>query len=121
MDDVRVLLIDLPRMLREIVKSVLDARPGVVLAAVDPDPASIVASVDDAQADIVILGQHPELLATAWALLEQRPRVQLIALSDDARRATVRGLRPYQEQVGGLDPDRLVDTIRDAVAAAAVW
>jgi len=121
MDEVRVLLIDLPRMLREVVKNILDAHPGVTVAAVHPDPVSIVKVVDDARADLVVLGQGPELAAAGRTLLEQRPRVQLVALSDDARRATVSGLRHYRQPLGEVGPDRLVETIREAVAAAAVW
>lgn len=120
-DEMRVLLIDLPRMLREVVRNVLDAAPGVVVVALWSFPERLVDAVDEARAHVVMLGQGPREDAAARELLEQRPRVPLVSLSADGRQATVSGLRAFREPLGEVGPERLVATIRDAVTAAAVW
>jgi DNA-binding NarL/FixJ family response regulator len=123
-DEVRVLLVDLPRMLREIVRNVLDAHAGVTVvdhASVQPRPTSLVEAVDRARADVVITGKPDQRAAVTRTLLEQRPRVQLIAVSEDGRHTTVSGLRPYREPLGEVEPDQLVEAIRGVAAAAARW
>jgi DNA-binding NarL/FixJ family response regulator len=120
-DDVRVLLLDLPRLLREIVRNVLDAQPGVTVVAVRPFPLSVPDAVDEERADLVVLGQGPRYADVARELLERRPRVPLVSISADGRQATISGLRPYREPLGEVGSERLAATIRDAVAAAAGW
>jgi chemotaxis response regulator CheB len=120
-DEVRVLLLDLPRMLREVVRNVLDAHPGVTVVAVRPFPVSVLDAVDEAGADLVVLGQGAQHDAGIRELLERRPRVPLVSISADGRQASVSGLRPYREPLGEVDGERLVETIRDAVAASAGW
>jgi DNA-binding NarL/FixJ family response regulator len=121
-DDVRILLVDMPRMLREIIQNVVDAHPGVTVAGVHPQAVPLVAAVDAVRADVVIFGQDsPGLVEAGRELIEQRPRVQLMAVSDDGRRATLSGLRPYREPLGEVEPSRLVEAIRGMAATAAVW
>lgn len=122
MDEIRIVLIDMPRMLREIINKVLDSHPGMTVAGVYPPSVPLVEAVDRARAAVVIFGQAtPGLAGASRDLLEQRPRVQLMAVSDDGRRTTLSGLRPYREPLGDIDPDQLVEAIRTMVTTSEAW
>jgi hypothetical protein len=54
-------------------------------------------------------------------VLEQRPRVHVMAVSGDGRHITLYGLRPYREPLGEVEPDQLVQAIRGMVATGRAW
>jgi DNA-binding NarL/FixJ family response regulator len=120
MNEIRILLVDMPRMLREILQNTLDSQPGMTVVRVHPTPVPLVEAVDQGRAQLVVFGQEsPTLTPGCRELLEQRPRVHVMAVSGDGRRTTLYGLRPYREPLGEVEPEQLVEAIRGMVAAAA--
>jgi DNA-binding NarL/FixJ family response regulator len=121
-DEIRIVMVDMPRMLREIVSTVVDSQPGMMVAHAHPRPVPLVEAVDQAGAHVVIFGhESPQLTADCRELLERRPRVQVMAVSGDGRRTTLYGLRPHREPLGEVEPDQLVEAIRGMVASAGAW
>lgn len=122
MDEIRILLVDMPRLLREIVRNVIDSQPGMTVAGVHVRLVPLAGAVDRARAHVVIFGQESsELTHGCRELLEQRPRVQVMAVSGDGRRTTLYGLRPYREPLGEVGPDQLAAAIRGMAASAGAW
>ncbi|MEU4219133.1 hypothetical protein [Actinoplanes sp. NPDC026623] len=122
MEEIRVLLTDLPRMLREILRNLLAAQPEMVVEIADEPRAPLVSAVDRTRAHVVILGQEaPAMPSRCRDLLERRPRVQVMTVSVDGRRICLYGLRPYREPLGEVEPEKLVDTIRGLVVASRAW
>ena len=121
-EEIRVLLTDLPRMLREILRSLLAAQPEMSVAVADEPSTPLVTAVDQARARVVILGQEaPAMTSRCRELLEQRPRVQVLAVSVDGRRTTLYGLRPYRKPLGEVEPDKIVDAVRGLVVMSRAW
>jgi hypothetical protein len=114
-----VIFIDMPRLLREILReAVLDAGMHVqaelddaqqVLAVLESQPPgtdeglALVAS--DRQLEAAMIG---ELLARA-------PRARMLAVSDDAAQAALYELRPHRTAIGDASPAALVAALHGAV------
>ncbi|GGL04311.1 hypothetical protein [Streptomyces flaveus] len=121
MADIRVVLIDMPQLLRQILQDVIDASPGMTVVRAHPRRVPLVEAVDRDAAQVVVFGQESlQLAPECRELLEQRPRVQVLAVSRDGVRTTLYGLRPHRELLGELEPEQLADAIR-GVAARAEW
>jgi DNA-binding NarL/FixJ family response regulator len=116
-DEIRLLLIDMSPMLREIMRGIVAGRSGITVAAEYPKVGSLLDVVDEHQADVVLFGDDsPGLSSECRELLETRPRVKLMLVSAEGRRTTLHELRPYREPLGEVSPDELVDVIRSSAA-----
>jgi DNA-binding NarL/FixJ family response regulator len=120
LEPVRILLIDLPLMLRDIIGSALRAEPDMVVVGELPDTAADLDDVDSRDARVLIFGARdgPARGVTALDLVEQRRDTVALAVSADGRRSVLYELRPCEVELGELSSERLVQTIREAVARA---
>lgn len=110
-----LLLVDMPRMLRDIVVDALSKADDVdVVGEVDGDRAREV--VQTTSVDFVITGRDDARLAAE--LLESRPCVKVLAMIDDGRESALYELRPERVALGELSAQRLVAIVREARASA---
>lgn len=118
MQPVRILLIDMPLMLRDIIGSALRAEPDMVVVGELPDTAADLDDVDSRDARVLIFGtrKEPAKGVTALDLVERRRDTVALAVSADGRRSVLYELRPCEVELGELSSERLVQTIREAVA-----
>ena len=111
MEPIRVLLIDMTLMLREITREVLAVQPDIAVVGELPGDVPLLAAVDDRRAEVLVIGSERPAVPDAWhALLEARPTVALLALASDGRQAVL--YRP----LGELPPMGLVEAVRYARA-----
>ena len=108
---IHVVLIDLPRMSRELVAGALLAEPAIVVAtefdAREPPDVAIVG------------GRHGEALPErALELLLEHPRMRVLTLADDGAATYVYELRPHRVLIGELSPAALLDAVLDVREAA---
>ena len=99
---VRVALLDLPRMLNEIVKEILDQAEDVTVveAGNEPDP------------DVYIVGaQQDELPPVGLAQLERQPRAKVLTIDRNGRDAHLYELRPHRTPLGELSTDTLLAAV----------
>jgi DNA-binding NarL/FixJ family response regulator len=69
------------------------------------------------RADLVILRESQEgATGTPWQVLNEDPRLKILAITGDGHRATRYELRPHQVVIDDLDAERLIGAIRAAVA-----
>jgi DNA-binding NarL/FixJ family response regulator len=113
----RVLLACLPGILADIFRQILD-QPDVEVVGVVDDPVETLLDTGSTQADVVVLGiREAELPGLAGQLLDEYPRINVLAVTPDARRAFLYKLRPELVALGEASPDRLLAAIRAVVRA----
>ena len=108
----------MPLMLRDIIGSALRAEPDMVVVGELPDTAADLDDVDSRDARVLIFGtrKEPAKGVTALDLVERRRDTVALAVSADGRRSVLYELRPCEVELGELSSERLVQTIREAVA-----
>lgn len=114
MDNVRILLANRPRMLRESLRSVLERRPDLEVATAAPDPIEMLAAVDRVEPDVVFVtlsgsGEDPGICSH---LLAEYPQLLVIALSPVEQRAVVYRQVITREELRPLAEESLLRVIR---------
>jgi hypothetical protein len=105
-----IALIDMPRMLREIVDEALSTRSDVRLVDENRDD-SLVGAIDRSGAAFAIVSSESVGPAEVCRLLDERPRVKVFAIADGGRDGCLYELRPNLVLVGELSPESLVQTV----------
>jgi hypothetical protein len=105
-----IALIDMPRMLREIVDEALSTRSDVRLVDEKRD-GSLVEAIDRSGAVFAIVSSESVGPAEVCRLLDERPRVKVFAIADGGRDGCLYELRPNLVLVGELSPESLVQTV----------
>lgn len=116
MNQRRVILVRMPRILREIVGRVVSAASD--LGVVDGPDDEAVKMIQAGEACVAITSLDPATQSLA-GLLGNRPQLRVIALSPDGRSGSVYDLR-LQEQppwTGELSPAKLLAAIRQPLGA----
>ena len=102
----------LPQMLTDVLAAFLDSQDDIEVVATEADsePTELVRTRG---ADVVVVGDGPELPEAAGALFERIPQVAVLAISPSGREAS--RFRLVGEQIRLLDasPQEIVDTIRE--------
>ncbi len=114
MDNVRVLLANSPRMLRESLRGMLDREIDIDVTTAPPDPIELLAAVDHTEADVVFVtlpesGADPGICSH---LLAQYPELLVIALSPVDGRAVVFKQVITREELTPVAEDSLLQAIR---------
>jgi hypothetical protein len=109
---IRVVLSHMPRLLHDIVHSILAAEPDIQMN--DPSSHSTCPmTLDDMRAAHVVIISEAELAHMNYeSLLYANPRLRLVAVSGDGRNAALYELRPCRIPLGELSPQTLVDAVR---------
>lgn len=113
MDRIRILLIDLPRMLQDLVQQAIAAQPDMVVVEPLEPTLEIGRAVESARADVVVVpSPSPAELRGIDDALFRQPRLKVIGITRDGRDVRLRELRPRTVQIGNVGPQELADTIR---------
>ena len=100
---VRVAVVDLPQMLSEIVKNILEEAADVAL--VKPSERE--------DADVVILPAEGEDLPAAGLMqLARRPKAKVLTITGQGSTAYLYELRPHRTALGEVSADTLLAAIR---------
>ena len=113
----RIVLVNLPRMLREIIEDVVAAAPDLDVVETVERPTGLIAVVDGAKADFLIAGD--DALEDVGVLLRERPRLKVLAVAGDGRQTFLYELRPQKVSLGEVSPQNLLEAIRAAIRADA--
>ena len=106
---VRILLVGLPRLLRELVEAALEAQPDMSVVGEAEDASELAETVERAGATAVIAAE--EALDEARALeLVGSLRIEIVTLSADGRAAVYECL-PQRRDVGAVDPKTLAELL----------
>jgi DNA-binding NarL/FixJ family response regulator len=110
----RIVLVDMSRLLRGIVRGVLSIHRDMRVVREVEDEQAVISAVDETDANFVIWGVDGGFKPTVCELFDRFPRVRVIAIEGDGRDSFLYELRPIKSELGQLSGDRLVDAIRVA-------
>jgi DNA-binding NarL/FixJ family response regulator len=117
-DSTRVLLIDMPRILREVIREVLIAQPDIEIAGELESEEGVAIAAEESAAEVIIFGSEERELPAAWRkLLEQRPGLRVLTVLSDGRESYLYELRPHRVPLGEVSPEGLLRAIRTPAAA----
>ncbi len=114
---IRIALVDMPQMLREITRAVVAGEPGAEIVAEYAAPVPLADVVRASDAQVLVVRDTPTVSAEATSLLDESRPLGVLAISDDGRSTVVYELKPHRVPLGEVSPERLVDAIRSAVSA----
>ena len=119
----RVLLIDMPRLLRDMLARAIDAQPDMRVVGQEGHPAAIEQAVKDTEPEFVVVGlEHAELPADCQIFLRSRATPRLLGIEAVDGRAFLYELQPERERISeaSITPDELVSAIRTVAAGATM-
>ena len=107
-DSLRIVLVDLPRLLADLFERAAAERPGVRLVRA-PEGRAGAAAADAADADVAIVG----LPAATWpeefeAMIQRRARPWLLGVGCEDGQAHVYALSPRREDLGQRAPEEVL-------------
>lgn len=113
MKRIRVLLGDMPRILRELIDgAIAETADMTVVGAVD-SRERVASSLERTMADVLIIGAPDDAASVQLqSLLYMRPRLRLVTIGHDGRSTALHQLRPFTVSLGDVSPDVLLDAIR---------
>jgi len=107
----RILLIDMPRMLRETVRYVVACAPLLEVVAELDGVADFAAAARTYDPQVVITDPHGCDRAAIARLLDARPRIRVLTIEDDGRRGVLHRLAPEALPLGDLSRERLLEAL----------
>lgn len=107
MTRVRILLMDMPRMLREVVREVIARDPRLTIVGELPERGERLLDALPYDPEVVVTGSAGLSDDAVDELLTARPRVRVLAIGADGGRTVVYRLRPERMLLGELSPAAL--------------
>lgn len=112
MTEVQVVLVELSGILHDIVEGIVDAQPDMRVAADIRDAGEVPRSLGETGAQFVIWGIDGDVAEFYPDVLDQYPRVKVLAVQNEYHHALLWEMRPTPARLGELSPDRLVAALR---------
>lgn len=111
---IRVAVINLPALMRDIVEFEVSHQPDFEVVPLAPSIAARVAA-GSPSLDAVIVGDGDGSLPDASDMLDLWPRAKILVVGGGGRDATLITLRRHRTELGHLDAEQLVQAIRSAI------
>jgi hypothetical protein len=112
---VRILLAGIPRMLLDMVTSIVMAHPDMIVSGEIQESADICAAVKKTRADIVIPSERTgRERQDHQDILYSRPHLKVLSISSDGHRFFLHELRPFRAALGEISPESLVQAIHSS-------
>ena len=109
----RVMLRELPAMLRGILEHTFRAQNDMMLVGTDSNEGSLSAQVAESRPDVLIVGvERPELANAYIELFVDHVDLHILAIGGDARSATMQELFVRRLRVADLSPDAIIAAVR---------
>jgi DNA-binding NarL/FixJ family response regulator len=112
---IRILLVAMPRLMRDIVTAELLAQPDMKLIGVCDTSVGLVDEIRDGAPDFVLIGA--EHGCSVQALFEERPWMRVLEIEPLGADAHLYELRPRRVDLGPMSAAELVTTICNAARA----
>jgi hypothetical protein len=117
-DPIRILLLAMPRLMRDIVEAELLAQPDILVLDAPDSATALEVAIRRGEPDFVLTGV--EHTFSVSSLFDERPWMRVVELEAEAAHGHLYELRPCRLDLGPVSAPQLVDTIR-AAAAAPRW
>jgi hypothetical protein len=103
----------MPRILREIIVQAVADEPDLEIVPFEAHGVALRQTVKSGRADFVIAGADYDFHEVAQ-VLEERPRLRVLAVAGHGREAFLYELRPTRTPLGEVSPRTIVEAIRGA-------
>jgi DNA-binding NarL/FixJ family response regulator len=117
LEPISVIFVDMPRMVREIVKQAVEAQGDMQVVAELETPAEAVAVLGRASERVIVVGDSRIGGEDVDLLLRRAPASAVLAVSASGDRLDLFRLRPVRVRLGEASPRRLVEAIRAAAGS----
>ena len=116
-DPIRVLLVDMPRIPRELIERAVAAEADMLIVGSEPDLDELPAAAAASRPEFVIVGLVDESLPPpAERYLDEHARLKLLGVEAHDGTAFLYVLRPERAPLGEVSPADVVAAIRKAAA-----
>jgi hypothetical protein len=113
-----IVLVDMPKLLRDLLEHTLAAEPDMVVLATEPEVDALADAARETDADVVIVGlEDGELPVQARELLAGHDRTMVVGVEAVDGEAVLYELRPERTSIGTATPTALATAIRTTVEA----
>lgn len=119
MQQIRILLAEVPDELRRLVERVLAVEPDLSLVAVGRSEVAVLLAAEDADV-VVVSARAGRLPPVAGRLLDEYPRIGIVCVDVATGRGEVHRLRPDHVAVEEITPRSIAAAIRSAASHNAV-
>ncbi len=120
MDQIRVLLAQMPETLRDTFTQLVAGQSDMELVGDLTDPLSLLLAAGQTRPDAVIMGlQDSEFPGICSHLLSEYPHIKVVGMTADGRSARLYELRPQKMSLGKVSLPEVLDAIRAAVRSQA--
>jgi DNA-binding NarL/FixJ family response regulator len=122
LEPIRVLIVDLPGILRDIVRATVSRQPDMVVVGELGKAEAVRPAIESTSASVVVINsQHPAARPDGDSILGRASALKVLAVDPDARESSLHTLRPHRTALGELSPRYLLAAIRsDRDAARAL-
>lgn len=115
MERLRIIVVDMPRLVRDLIERAIVAQPDMTLLAVLESPRQMVQAARAMRPDFVVIGLKAKALPTECRqLMAEHPTLRLLGIEAVAGEAHLYELRPHREALGEVSPGDVVSVIRGA-------
>jgi chemotaxis response regulator CheB len=115
---IRILLVDMPRLAREMIDAAVAGQPDMCVVETTADPSELVAAARRVRPSFVIVGLERDALPNGCLqLLDEQPKLKVLGIEAEAGRAYLWELRPKRRALGEIAPADVVEAIRTAAGA----
>jgi DNA-binding NarL/FixJ family response regulator len=110
----RIVLIDMPPLLREIVRDAVEREADLELVGELDDAPDVTDALERDRADFVIVGSDAAATGSVASLVAAQQGMRALELRADGRESVLYELRPHRVPLGEISAEALVRTIRTA-------
>lgn len=110
----RVILANKPRLLREMLKRVIEKVPDLEVVGEVGDLAKSAALVEQTQAQWVVVSPSPagNMPEAVELLFAARPSIRVLAVAGDGSQVMLKWVESHEEDLSGVSLDELVTILR---------
>lgn len=113
---IRVLLANRPRMLRELVRKIIEDEPDMEVVGEVLAPVDLLVAVRETKADAVILAMRgSEEPGLCSHLLAEYPDLTILGLACEGQKAFVKQLCPRREEIADPTGAKILGALRSAI------
>jgi DNA-binding NarL/FixJ family response regulator len=112
LERIRIVLVDMSPLLREIVRDTVVRQPDLDVVAEHEAGVDVRAVVERNDADFVIVGSEATADAGVRSLVGAELGVRALELHSDGKESVLYELRPHRVPLGEISPETLLQTIR---------
>lgn len=112
MEQTRIVLVDMPPLLREIVRETASREPDLEVVREHEAGVDLQAAVERDDPDFLIVGSEEATEGSVGSLISGGRRLRALEVRSDGRESVLYELRPHRVLLGEISPDTLLQTIR---------